>query len=168
MIPECIEHLKQYPNDAIGALRKLPKRTVWLYVHAYQSFLWNRMASEYLKRQNHKTIRYPLGELVIPEGKVKSINIPLIGYETKIPDSISSIAKKMLDYEGIKKEDFRIPEMPEMVSQGADRELMMPLDDVEIGPLENDELNRSKKKCRVSFRLPKGSYATMAVKAMFE
>ncbi|MFH1445080.1 MAG: tRNA pseudouridine(13) synthase TruD [Nanoarchaeota archaeon] len=167
MIPECLEHLRNHHNDAIGALRIIPKRTLWLYVHAYQSFLWNRMVSEYMKKFKHKKLKYPLGELIFPTENVKNINVPLIGYETKIPNDIAFIANEIMSSEGVKKEDFKIPEMPEMVSSGADRNLMMPLEEFSITSLEKDELNKGKRKCVVSFRLPKGAYATMAIKALF-
>ena len=168
MLPECLDHLKQYPNDGVGALRKIHKRTLWLYVHAYQSFLWNKIASEYMKKFKHKKIKYVLGELTVPTEKVENINIPLIGYETKIPNEIAFIANDIMTKEDVKKEDFEIKEIPEMVSKGADRNLLMPLEELELGTLEKDELNTGKRKCKVSFRLPKGSYATMAIRCLFD
>jgi tRNA(Glu) U13 pseudouridine synthase TruD len=36
-----LRHLEAYPNDAAGALRKIPKKILRLYVHAYQSHLFN-------------------------------------------------------------------------------------------------------------------------------
>jgi tRNA pseudouridine13 synthase len=36
-----IKHLGMYPNDYAGALRKIPKRIRRLYVHAYQSHVFN-------------------------------------------------------------------------------------------------------------------------------
>ncbi len=38
---KMLRHLKKYPNDYAGALRKIPKRIRRLYVHAYQSYVFN-------------------------------------------------------------------------------------------------------------------------------
>ena len=172
MIPEdsCIEHLKKYPNDAIGALRTIPKRTLWMYLHAYQSFIWNKAVSEYLKQFDHKKIKYVLGELVVPKNpeNIENIDVPMVGYETTIPKKIEPIINKILSDEGVKMEDFKIPEMPEMVSKGSSRKILAPIEDLEISELENDELNNGKKRCSISFRLPRGSYGTMAIRCMFD
>ena len=42
----------------------------------------------------------------------------------------------------------------------------MPVANLTIGTLEDDELNDGRKKVRVVFSLPKGSYATMVIKRM--
>ena len=36
-----LRHLKKYPNDYAGALRRIPKRIRRLYIHAYQSYIFN-------------------------------------------------------------------------------------------------------------------------------
>jgi len=36
-----LHHLKKYPNDYAGALRRIPKRIRRLYIHAYQSYIFN-------------------------------------------------------------------------------------------------------------------------------
>ncbi len=46
-----LRHLAVYPNDAAGALRKIPKRILRLYVHAYQSHLFNRQLQQALHDQ---------------------------------------------------------------------------------------------------------------------
>ena len=38
---KMVLHLTKYPNDYAGALRKIPKKILTLYVHAYQSHLFN-------------------------------------------------------------------------------------------------------------------------------
>jgi len=43
-----LRHLEAYPNDAAGALRKIPKKILRLYVHAYQSHLFNEQLQQAL------------------------------------------------------------------------------------------------------------------------
>jgi TruD family tRNA pseudouridine synthase len=38
---KMLRHLTKYPNDYAGALRQIPKKILTLYVHAYQSRLFN-------------------------------------------------------------------------------------------------------------------------------
>lgn len=52
-----LTHLKKYPNDYAGALRRIPKRIRRLYVHAYQSYIFNEKLRESLSgKQVPRTI----------------------------------------------------------------------------------------------------------------
>jgi tRNA(Glu) U13 pseudouridine synthase TruD len=53
-----------------------------------------------------------------------------------------------------------------MSSEGETRDMFTEIKNLKINNLEDDELNENKKKCIVEFTLNKGSYATIAVKAM--
>ncbi|KON29905.1 hypothetical protein AC480_02300 [miscellaneous Crenarchaeota group archaeon SMTZ1-55] len=55
-----LRHLEAYPNDAAGALRKIPKRIRRLYVHAYQSHLFNsRLQQAIHDQQIPETLTIP-------------------------------------------------------------------------------------------------------------
>ena len=41
------EHLQKQKNDFIGALKTIPFKMLKLYVHSYQSFLFNKALEEY-------------------------------------------------------------------------------------------------------------------------
>ena len=91
-----LNHLARQPKDFAGALRDLPKKLRKLFVHAYQSYLWNMIAKE-----------------------VKDDEIPLIGYETEVTN------KKMIEIlkkEDVRPEDFRCASMPELASEGSARQ----------------------------------------------
>lgn len=52
-----LRHLKKYPNDYAGALRKIPKRIRRLYIHAYQSYIFNEeLRQNIVEDQVPKTI----------------------------------------------------------------------------------------------------------------
>lgn len=155
------QHLSRFNNDHIGALRKIPLRTLLIYVHSYQSYLFNLMLSDHIKRYNNFEIDYSLGKLHIPLEELPSIDIPLIGFGTD-PIQVSSI----MNSEGIKTRDFILREIPELSSEGALRPALIEIKNLEISDFEDDELNQGMKKLKFSFFLGKGSYATMAIKTI--
>lgn len=162
LLPEVQEYLKKYPRDFIGALRILPKRTLRLICNSYQSYLWNLTVCEVLKKYKHVKIFFPLGELVVPKRKPKLKEIPIFGYNSEVIPEMEKVIKK----EDIKQEDFKIKEMPELDLRG---DLRKPIIEVKswMGRLEEDEFNPGKKKFKLKFYLPKGSYATMFVRVLF-
>lgn len=44
-----LEGLSKYNKDLVGALKVLPRNQRLMYVHAYQSYVWNIMVSKRLK-----------------------------------------------------------------------------------------------------------------------
>ena len=58
--------VKQKGKDLVAALSGVPRTTRKMYVHAYQSFLFNRAASERVRR--HGVDRVVAGDLVIDSG----------------------------------------------------------------------------------------------------
>ena len=45
------------------------------------------------------------------------------------------------------------------------RDIIVPVQGFKIGKLLEDELNHNKKKVKIEFELPKGSYATLVMKS---
>ncbi|RLJ08373.1 MAG: hypothetical protein DRP16_01560 [Candidatus Aenigmatarchaeota archaeon] len=162
LLPETKEHLEKHKNDFVGALRTIPKRTLRLLCNSYQSYLWNIIVSEILKTYKHRVLVFPLGNLAVPARKVKNRKIWVPGFSSELNKEEKAVLKR----EGVKKQDFRVKEMPELFLPGNPRDMIIDISP-EIGKLERDELNKNKKKCKVRFFLPKGSYATMALKHMF-
>ncbi len=138
--------LEGHPKDYVGAIRQIPKKILKIYVHSYQSRLWNETVIEYSKR-----------------GITKE-KVPMIGFEINYKDDvISDIMKK----EGLSERDFVIREIPELSSEGGERDMYCEIKGMDIGDLEEDELNPGMKKILLKFELGKGSYATECIKAMF-
>ncbi len=140
-----LKHLVQVPNDFAGALRKLPKPTRRMYVHAYQSYLWNAG----LANVNGKLRR----EYAIP------------GFKTKLGrDSFSKKIKELLEKDNLTLTSFKCASMPELASEGASRPAFAKVKHFEISEAQRDELNKNKYKIILKFELPKGAYATELVK----
>jgi tRNA pseudouridine13 synthase len=148
---EAADHLKTNPGDYVGALRKINKRILRLFIHAYQAYIWNKAAEEYLKKN-----------------KASKIKIPIVGFGAELEGEIGEIINKILKDEKISQRDFIIRQIPEISSEGNERDLIAEISGLEIGKLEADELNKGKKKVKLKFFLQKGSYATAVIKQLFQ
>ncbi|MBW2969166.1 tRNA pseudouridine(13) synthase TruD [Candidatus Woesearchaeota archaeon] len=130
--------LEKNPNNYVGALKTIPKKILSLYIHAYQSLLWNKQA-----KKNSEEI------------------IPIIGFDTKIDSEI-------IKQEKITNRDFIIKQIPQLSSEGGERKRIVEAKELFISELEEDEINSGKKKVLIKFILPKGSYATEYIKNLFQ
>lgn len=148
------QHLGKRPNDFVVALKKIPFRLLKLYVHAYQSYIFNKTLEKSIK--NNK-LKNNLDE-----------KIPIIGFGTEIDDKeIEIIINKILKKEKIGFRDFIIRQIPELSSEGDERNVFITVKDFKIIKQEKDELNKNKEKLIVEFSLPKGTYATVLVDYLF-
>ena len=73
-----LQHLKKYPNDFAGAFRRIPKRIRRLYVHAYQSHIFNEQLRKCISQnQVPKTLTvdgFPVPRM--PELKARQLERP--------------------------------------------------------------------------------------------
>jgi len=137
-----INYLVKYPNDYANALRKLPKNIRRMFVHAFQSYIFNNVISELVANK-----------ITVP------IQLPIIGYETKLESDTGEIITKLLKEEQIKLEDFKINRMPELSEPGIMRNSL-------IFPKNFKILKIKDKTLKIQFTLDKGSYATIVLFAM--
>ena len=103
-------------------------------------------------------IDYSLGTFVFVENPPKFIDleIPLIGF-SEVDDNL---VKELMNKEGITHQDFIIKQVPELTLEGEMRPVMVDVREFKILEKCNDWV-------KISFTLPKGSYATMVVKKLF-
>ena len=151
--PEINESLSKEPSNVVAALKMLPKKALMMYVHSYQSLLWNKAADEYINRYSNG--RDP--------GRAEKVKIPLIGFGTELEDyseEIQNICRSILQKEGITERDFINRKIKELSSEGGERMLFAEVRDLRI-------TKRGKGTYMLEFFLPKGCYATELVKQMF-
>ncbi|MBI2207900.1 tRNA pseudouridine(13) synthase TruD, partial [Candidatus Woesearchaeota archaeon] len=114
---EIIEHLEKRPNDFVVALKIIPLKLLKLYVHSYQSFLFNKTLEQYAKKNS----------------KLKDdVNkkLPLIGFGTELGNNeMSGMIKKIMEEEKINFRDFIIRQIPELSSEGIEREAFIKIND---------------------------------------
>jgi tRNA pseudouridine13 synthase len=167
--------IEEHPKDFVGALKKLPMRLLKMYVHSFQSFLWNFMLADKLRKGDVlKEVKYSMGEFVFVNKKW-DIDIPLLGFSSEFNSNNLDLDDLKLDYlklddlklEYLEPADFIIRQIPELSMEGGMRESFVEIKSFKIGKKEKDELNQGKNKVKVSFFLPKGSYATMVIRKLF-
>ncbi|MBN2053038.1 tRNA pseudouridine(13) synthase TruD [Candidatus Woesearchaeota archaeon] len=158
---KMIAHLESNKNDFVGALKLIPWKTLNMYIHAYQSKLWNETARILLEKA-------PPALEALKKNSSSAFKIPLIGFSTETDNNeIKMIIHDILKAEGITYNDFVIRAIPELSGAGGERDLFTQVKDLVIGELEDDEINKGKKKVKIFFSLGKGSYATEVIKELF-
>lgn len=174
-----ILHLNENPGDYIGALRTLPKNLLMMFVHAYQSYLFNRILSERIRKGMPLGEPVP-GDLILPLSKtnVPDHDTPIevtqdniekaarqarerkafvsgLIYGTESPfakGQMGEIEQKMIEQEDIERTDFQIVGLREASSKGTRREL--------LGILKDFRFEAGEKDAVFEFTLNKGCYAT--------
>jgi len=164
-----LNHLVNNPNDFLGALKKLHKRLLKMFVHAYQSYIWNLTVSRFVENEcrNTKALKLAFGSLSVPSEresvkKLKDVEIPIVGYDTELENlnpQVKTIIEEILSEEGIKLDDFFFVEVPYLSSEGHQRKVIEVPKDLEYD-LERDVIT-------LKFKLSRGVYATMFVKHLF-
>ena len=158
-----IHHLCRFPNDFVGAFRNLPKHMRYLFVHAFQSHLFNRILEERIK-QGHG-IKKIEGDVL--EGKVPTIQ--LFGFESKLSEGkAGEIEKKILEEENTKPEDFKVKAVPEVSSKGSRKPLVLVPEKMKLVEIGNDEFNENALFAKMSFVLSKGNYATTVLRELMK
>ena len=174
-----VAYLNDNPGHWAGAIAQLPTNLQMMFVHAYQSYLFNLMLSERIARDIPLN-RPIVGDTVIPldadgiphhenpvvateknldlvERQVKLkrafVSLPLYGSLTQIPDGeMGDIERMILEKEHITAQDFIVPGLSHCSSEGSHREVMC--------PVKNLGYEVEDGSYKVSFSLPKGNYAT--------
>ena len=160
----------------ILALRSIPKPLSRMFVHAYQSYLFNRAVSE---RTKLGIDHYVKGDILIDndehlihefreeeiDNEIKNFQAhpssPLYGSKVPLAGGIlGEIEQKILDGENLKLDDFNVPQMPKLGSHGIRRAMRFKIWDVFAEA--NDE------GVMVNFSIPKGCYATAVLREVMK
>ncbi|MDO8553810.1 MAG: tRNA pseudouridine(13) synthase TruD [Candidatus Micrarchaeota archaeon] len=162
LMPErsMLDHLARAPTDYVGAFRRLQRNILLMFIHAFQSHLFNIDLSERVK---DKDFKFQEGEYLcgnnsygFPDIENRQVDgslcMKLIGSESKTSEK----ENELLDSFGIKKEDFVIRSIPEIGSKGTYRVALAPIKDFHY---ENSTFK---------FSLQSGSYATVAMREFLE
>ena len=163
---------KSYMN----AIHALPKPLQRMFVHAYQSYLFNDVVSRRVEMGINKYIE---GDIIIdneehiirdktPDQYQELINnfevnptVPLYG--TKVPfagGEVGEMEKEVLESYGLDKSDFEVPKMPRLGSHGLRRSVRFQVWDASAKACDDGVL--------AEFSINKGSYATAVLREVMK
>ena len=171
--------LRDDPENWVGAIEILPTNLQMMFVHAYQSWLFNEMLSR--RMDAGMPLNAPVeGDIVIPldankipqhENPVLAtaknidlvtrqvragrafVTITLFGSDGELAEGeMGEIERKVIEENRLKHEDFVIPELSRCTSKGSRREILCPMKQLDHEITDEGY--------RLKFSLPKGNYAT--------
>ena len=178
--------LMKHPGEFKRAVTRITPRILTLMVHAYQSFLFNRLLSKRVKSGMSHVIPEPgdflialdethsgrdswlyVTELTLEERRQQvtdmkyALALPSPGYATHLPPTKQSeMLKEILDAEGITFRDFRDSQMRSIDAPGGFHRTSITLPDWEAFIQDEGLL--------VKFSLRKGSYATVVLRELMK
>jgi tRNA pseudouridine13 synthase len=176
-----LNHLVEHPGDFAGAFNVLSLNLRRLFIHAYQSYIFNRILSRRLasampidKAVNGDIVCFGKGDLpdadrlqAVTEENIDAINrlaergrafvtLPLVGYEPSFAEGDEGeIERAVLEEEGVDPIGFRVPPNPDLGSKGTRRAALL-----RVSP----QVNVSDDFADIEFFLPAGSYATVVLR----
>ena len=174
-----LERLVKRPGDWRYALQALPHNLLLLFVHAYQSWLFNEILSERvaaglgLRTAHVGDLAMPVGEDGTRVHEVTAFNqarvqheieagragltAPLAGLGTPMAKGEPGEAEaRVLARHGIEPAAFRVRDLPEVASEGRRRIVLQPVQDLTVEWIGDDPV--------FSFGLGKGSYGTVVLR----
>jgi len=166
--PRVKQYLETRMNDYIGALRLIPKNILLMYVHAYQSLLFNEVLRKYIKENDLAAVAVdgPV-PLLIPTKAIPDAKIPIFGFGTEGVPVFGAWYEEVLAREGLVPRDFVVRQLPFLTVEGGERDAFFIVNDLTIGDPEPDDIFPEFRKQKLTFSLPKGCYATMVVKCLY-
>jgi len=141
-------YYEQNKNNPLSVITKVSDSLLRLYLHAYQSFLWNKCVERYIENSSGKD----------------DVIIPLIGFGMDVEGEVAQIIEQVMNEEGVTVQEFILRKLPGFGLEGGERGVFVDIEGLMIGELVDDALNSGMKKCTISFTLPKGCYATECIK----
>jgi len=151
------------------ALKIIHKRLLKLFIHSYQSYIWNKVLSQYIREfgNNLSTINVANENLYISKDKdfIKKLEkevLPAIGHDLNLAlldEGFRKIYEEILREEGLSLDDLYFSDKPSLTLKSIKRKIVSKVHDFKY------EVKDSM--IKISFKLEKGSFATMFIKHLF-
>lgn len=174
-----ITYLDDRPGDFRGAISRLRVDIRGLYLAAFQSALWNRLLSAWIQSvcRPEQLISVPLKLGAVPfflelnadqRDQLRAQELPLPSARIKLdPGPIATVMDQVLSECGIELRQIRVKYPRDSFFSKGERRAVITIHKVDH-VIAVDELEMGRQKIRLSFDLPRGSYATIFVKRLTE
>jgi tRNA pseudouridine13 synthase len=183
-----LTYLRDHPPDGSAesatyyrkAVNLITRRLLSIYLSAYQSLLWNRIAARYLAAQlgaapeNEPPSVEIAGERLpiyreLPAHLDRDIAIPLPNHRAAYgsgPSPLAAIAADVLAEEGFALHDLKARILKKAYLTKGQRALLLFPQELSASSPEPDDRFPGRNKLTLAFTLPRGSYATLVIKAL--
>ena len=173
-----LNHLAAHPEDWKGAIGILPRNLSRMFIHAYQSYLFNMILSRRMKdgllgevlkgdivigiysgipvkRELFTVKDHNIDRITkrVRDGKA-AVTGAVFGHDAVLAGGVQGeIEREIIEKEGLSPEDFRFSEPEYLTSAGNRRALISAVMELEMEPMPENSM-------KFSFMLPRGCYAT--------
>jgi tRNA pseudouridine13 synthase len=173
-----VDYLRVHPQDFRGAVARLRPELRGLYLSAYQSHLWNRALAKWLREhipaEHLRPITLRLGDVPLPTAldgptaeRLGTLRIPLPSARLKLDAAhpAAEAIQSVLAEEGFEMRDLQVRGVREMFFSKGERPALSRPHGLTFA-FADDEKHPRCVKLELVFDLPRGSYATLIVKAV--
>jgi tRNA pseudouridine13 synthase len=168
-----LTYLRDHPTGYRRALDLVTPRVLGLYIMAYQSLLWNRIAAGYMVEQAGApsgTVDiagepFPLFDDIAAYVPA-DMRVQLPYHGARYGPDMAPVVAAVLEQEGLELNDLKPRILSRVYLPRAKRPLLGFPRDVSASPVAPDDRFEGRYRVTLSFTLPPGSYATLALKAL--
>jgi tRNA pseudouridine13 synthase len=174
-----LTYLKDHPQGYRKALNLIPRRLLSIYLAAYQSYLWNQIASSHLARllaPGSPLPTLPLLDLELTvyhelspaqHTALRVISIPLPGHRAVYDDpALAESVYETLASEGLQLNDLKARILKRAYLPRGKRPLLLHPSDVACQKAQDDEFFPGRQSLCFSYSLPRGAFATWLLKML--
>jgi tRNA pseudouridine13 synthase len=174
---KVFDALQKKPGDFLALLKQIPREVMSFSFSAYQSYLWNELLRRWISK------RIPAGLVSVPgtAGEYvfysaidndtlryfQSLVIPTADATATMPDpEMQKMYGDIFIEQKLRPALFRKIQVRQAFYKSFDRKAIILPEDLRYA-INDDEVYPGKRKAELSFRLPRGVYATMLIKRLF-